>query len=409
MPVSLSPAEARKLVLNAQRILQVNKKGRAIDATMDACCHLGYIQIDTISVVARAHHHTLWTRNPRYRTTHLDQLLADRKIFEYWSHAAAYLPMDDYRFALPRMQLERQGKGHWHKKNASLMNQVLKRITEEGPLSARDFEDPGGGKRAVWEWKPAKYALEQLFMEGVIMTSSRQGFQKVYDLAERVLPAEVDKSVPSVNDYARHVIKRYLRANGLGKVVEFSHLRKGFKADIATAAAEMLESGELCEIQSCGEQWLAMDNALDHLNQPLSRARVRIISPFDNFIILRKRIRSLFQFNYQIECYLPAEKRLFGYFSLPIIWQGNLVARLDAKAHRKDGILEVKHLAIEGSLKKSAEFLTALAPELWRFAHFNECDDITVDRVSVSQGHDKAIRQLFKENIKKSVPANVCR
>lgn len=226
MPVSLSPAEARKLVLNCQRVLQKSRKGRAIDATMSAFSHLGYIQIDTISVVARAHHHTLWARNPRYQLSHLDKLLADRKIFEYWSHAAAYLPMEDYRYALPRMQLEKQSKGHWHVKNARLMKQVLKRITDEGPLGSRDFEDTGG-KRAVWERKPAKYALEQLFMEGAVMTTARQGFQKLYDLTERVLPEGLDTSVPSKSEYSKFLVRRFLRANGLGKVVEFSISGRG--------------------------------------------------------------------------------------------------------------------------------------------------------------------------------------
>ncbi len=405
MSVSLSPADARKLVLNSQRILRVDRKGRAIDATMDALSHLGYVQIDTISVVARAHHHTLWSRNPRYQFSHLDQLLADRKIFEYWSHAAAYLPMEDYRFSLPRMRQEKQGKGHWHFKNASLMRQVHKRIKEEGPLSTRDFEDTSKVKRAVWERKPAKYALEQLFMEGAVMTTARQGFQKVYDLTERVLPVSVDTALPSKNEYARFVIKRFLTAHGLGKVVEFSHLRQGFKGEIATAAREMVEAGELHEIESCGESWLALENALDQLDQPLSRSRVRIISPFDNFIILRKRIQALFKFDYQIECYLPGSKRKYGYFSLPVIWQGKLVARLDAKAHRSDDIFEIRHLAMEDGLKKQSEFIVALAPELWKFCRFNQCGEIIVDRVSQGLKENKSMKQLLKHSTKKSAPA----
>nr|XP_061806072.1 uncharacterized protein YcaQ-like [Nerophis lumbriciformis] len=398
MSVSLSPVEARKLVLNCQRVVQVERRGRAIDATLSALQHLGYIQIDTISVVARAHHHTLWVRNPRYREIHLDKLLANRKIFEYWSHAAAYLPMQDYRHALPRMQLEKSRKGHWHSKSPKLMRQVLKRIENEGPLSARDFEDTGG-RRQVWERKPAKYALEQLFMEGVVMTTARKGFQKIYDLTENVLPADVDRSMPGKQEHARFLVERFLQAHGLGKTIEFSHLRQGFKADIAQAVTDMHEAGTLLKVESCGEQWFALSNALEALEHPISRASVRIMSPFDNLVILRKRMQSLFDFDYQIECYLPDAKRRFGYFSLPVLWQGSLLARMDCKAHRKDLLLEIRHLAIESSVKKTQGFLEALSKEVWKFARFNGCDSIQLQRVSMEQVDRPKLQSALKRLI----------
>ncbi len=394
MPLSLSPAEARKLVLNSQRVLKVERKGRAIDATMSAVNHLGYIQIDTISVVMRAHHHTLWVRNPRYRLEHLDRLLAERKIFEYWSHAAAYLPMADYRYSLPRMQLEKEGKGHWHLKDRKLMRAILKRIRDEGPLCARDFEDTGG-KRAVWERKPAKYALEQLFMEGAVMTTARRGFQKVYDLTERVLPDHVNKCCPDKEENARFLVQRFINAHGLGRFAEIAHLRQGFRADIAGAIENMLATDELQEVKSCGEIWLTSRQAMQALEQNLSKATVRIISPFDNFIILRNRIQKLFNFDYQIECYVPERKRKFGYFSLPVVWQGKLVARIDSKAHRKESVFEIKHLAIEKSLTEKEKFLTTLAKEIWRFAEFNLCRSVSIKRVTVNAKQFVELKKLL--------------
>ena len=153
--------------------------------------HLGYIQIDTISVVQRAHHHTLWNRNPRYKASQLDQLLADKQVFEYWSHAAAYLPFRDYRFSLPRKYAFASGdQNHWYKRDEQMLKWVLKRIATEGPLMAKDFEHTG--KRIdPWRTKPAKRALEYLFMQGDLMVPYRINFHKVYDLTERVLPESI--------------------------------------------------------------------------------------------------------------------------------------------------------------------------------------------------------------------------
>ena len=144
MTESLSIQQARKLVLLSQRLPPARQTGRAIDATLSAIEHLGYIQIDTISAVQRAHHHTLWNRNPRYNNIHLDQLVADGKVFEYWAHAAAYLPMQDYRFSLPRKQAIAKGEqDHWYERDGQLMTSVLKRIASEGPLMAKDFTRDG--------------------------------------------------------------------------------------------------------------------------------------------------------------------------------------------------------------------------------------------------------------------------
>jgi len=187
-PNELSADDARKLVLLSQWPASV-ASGGARGATLAAIQHLGYVQIDTISVVVRAHHHTLWNRARGYRPAHLDALLSERRVFEYWAHAAAVLPVEDYRFCLPRMRAIAAGKRHWYAPDRKLMNKVLQRITVDGALRARDFEATGARKKpqAMWDWKPAKRALEQLFMQGELMVARREGFSKVYDLTERVL------------------------------------------------------------------------------------------------------------------------------------------------------------------------------------------------------------------------------
>ena len=191
MPESLSPEQARKLVLHSQQLPPAKSSGSALTATQKALEHLGYIQIDTISVIERAHHHTLWTRNPRYTPAQLDQLMDDKTAFEYWSHAAAYLPMCDYRFSLPRKHAIKSGQqNHWYKRDERMMQYVMERISAEGPLMAKDF-DRDKQKTREWQKKPAKQALDYLFMQGDLMIPERRGFHKVYELTERVLPADI--------------------------------------------------------------------------------------------------------------------------------------------------------------------------------------------------------------------------
>lgn len=379
---SLSIGEARKLVLQSQRVLTAEKTGPAIDATLGVIEHLGYIQIDTISVIQRAHHHTLWSRNPRYHNSHLDLLLQQSKVLEYWAHAAAYLPMRDYRFYLPDMVAIANGRKHWYECDPKLKQQVLKRIVDEGPARARDFERQETGKLTMWERKPAKYALEQLFMEGKLMIARRQGFQKVYDLRSRVLPAAVDTSIPSTSEWSRFLIDKYLHANGLGQASEICYLRKGIKGDVQVELDNMLEQGELVRITVNSECYYVFPQMLDLLAKPLSKMRLKILSPFDNFVIQRKRMAQLFDFDYQIECYVPAAKRKHGYFCLPIVWNASLAARMDCKAERKTGSLIIHNLLLEPTIKQFDKFTYALAKELEKFMHFNGCNRLFVNEVS---------------------------
>ncbi|MDQ2180518.1 winged helix-turn-helix domain-containing protein [Marinifilum sp. D714] len=384
---SLSPDQARKLVLLSQKLPPVNTKGRAIQNTLHAIEHLGYIQIDTISVVQRAHHHTLWARNPKYQASHLDQLLADKKVFEYWSHAAAYLPMRDFRFSLIRKHAIASGaQNHWYEKDEKLMKAIMKRIELEGPLMAKDFENTDK-RRRDWSSKPAKRALENLFMQGDLMIPGRNNFHKIYDLTERVIPNDINTSAPTEEEYVRFLIVRYLEANGLGLASEMVYLLKNTKSLVEKYLKEMHISGELLNIKVGEMNYYALPNALDLLNKPLSRSKLKILSPFDNLLIQRKRMQAIFDFDYQIECYVPEAKRKFGYFSLPILWDGKLVARMDCKADRKTSVLHVNHLALETNLKKTDAFSEALSKELKAFMSFNDCNQIEIHRTTPDSFH----------------------
>lgn len=298
--------------------------------------HLGALQLDAIQRIARAHHHQLYNRLPRYREQQLEQAERNREIFEYWSHAAAYLPMAHYRYARVRMNRIRDGQKHWFEKNARLCRYVLDRVRAEGALKASDFVRAKGG---WWDWSDEKKALEQLFHEGELMVSHRDGFQKVFDLPERLLPSRVRTDAASDLDYGRHLVRSFLRCQGAGRIEEIAYLRKHDRPLIGKAAEAMLKSGEL--LPHGKALMLAEDEAVKPAKPP---RKVRLLSPFDPLVLQRKRLKRLFDFDYQLECYLPAHRRRYGYFGLPILYGDRFAGVVDLKADRRAGLLRIESL-----------------------------------------------------------------
>jgi uncharacterized protein YcaQ len=243
----------RRINLDRQGLLKNSPFGLGKNATRKAIEQLGYVQIDTISVVARAHHHILHSRVPNYHPRHLDLLQQQGSIFEHWYHAAAYLPMRDYRFALPLMGKMRRREERWVRSHDDkLMREVLRHVAGEGPTRARDFETPSGrGVSGWWNWKPAKSALEQLFMQGDLMITGREGFQKVYDLRERVLPGGVDTRTPTDAEMADYLINTTLRSHGVATVACMIHgrIHSTYRAAVKVSIAEPLEDGRLQPVQ----------------------------------------------------------------------------------------------------------------------------------------------------------------
>lgn len=376
---SLSAAQARKLILLSQSLPPI--KNQRSTATLRHLQHLGYVQIDTISVVQRAHHHTFWSRNPNYHPKQLDNLVSSGQAFEYWSHAAAYLPMECFRHSLPRKEAIANGElDHWYPRDQKEITEVLARIHAEGPLKARDFEHDNRHKKVgEWHHKPAKRALTYLFMQGELMCARREGFQMVYDLRDRVLPPNVDTRLPSKSEHARHLINSFLAANGIAQLKDVSYLRKGLKPDLFAVSQQMREAGELIDISINKKHYLTTPQQLTLLDKRLSGHRACILSPFDNLLIQRHRMSELFEFDYQIECYTPAAKRLYGYFVLPVLWRGKLVARLDCKADRKNGVLILHSLHAEAHLRKIEEFTQAFSSALLEFCTFNHCRRVSMD------------------------------
>lgn len=380
MENTLSLKEAQKAILLSQGIHKSNKIGSGKEATYRAIEAINYVQIDSISVVERAHHHSIWNRAENYAPVHIDQLLEDKQIFEYWSHAASYLPMVDFRYSLPRKHSIAEGNKHWFDIDKKDMASVLERIKSEGPLQAKDFKDTRATKTGWWDWKPAKKALEQLFMVGELMVVKRQGFQKVYDLTERVLPANINTCRPSEEEYFQHLIINYLNANAIGTPEQITYLLKGLKKPVKEHCMKMLEDDLLITVTVDNHAYFALPTLNNLLKKKLSISKVKILSPFDNLLIQRKRTKQLFNYDYQIECYVPANKRKIGYFSLPLLWGSKFSGRMDVKMDRKLGVLNILHLHIE--TENIDEFILDLKKALDKFLSFNNGISIKVLKIT---------------------------
>ena len=384
-PIEISPVQARNLALFSQGLLSKKPFAKREQGVLEAIQQISYVQIDTISIAMRAHHHTIWTRVPDYQPEMLLKLQAkDRTVFEYWSHAAAYLPMRDYRFSLFRKKAIRNGQKHWFEKNDKVMKYVIDRIKAEGPLQSKDFEAKDNVETGWGSYKPAKIALEQLFQEGKLMITERRKFQKVYDLPENIIPSDIDTSVPDAKEMARHLIEVGIHAHGLKADTEISYLRKGVKPAIKKALKDMTENGEIQPLTIKGLDqpvYYTFPHLLESLPSRIGTKQIHLINPFDNLVIQRKRLSQIFDFDYQIEVYVPQAKRKFGYYCLPILWGNEIIGRLDPKADRKSGLFKVIHLYLEKEVDWES-IKTPLAKNIISFARFCGCEKVEIENAS---------------------------
>lgn len=378
MAIILTPEEARTLIIRRQFGDIKTPAGKK--DLLKIIENIGYIQIDTMSVVERSHHHVLWSRMNNYDRSMLDELhRKDKMIFEYWSHAAAYLPMKDFRYSLPRKKLYRKKYKGWETANKKIINHVLRRIKNEGPLQSKDFEGDGNGKSGWWDWKPSKDALDFLFHTGKLMISHRAGFQKVYDLKERVLPSDILTSFPTEREYFEHLINTSVKSHGIISENEINYLRKHSLKPLRKILNEKVEAGELIEIFIKGKNILyySEPKAINNHNFKEVSDRLLILSPFDNLIIQRKRLKEIFDYDFQIECYLPASKRKFGYFFLPVTYGNEFICKFDAKADRLTRNFIIHKIFWEDSVRKSKKLLSKFENKLNSFAKFTGCDKVT--------------------------------
>lgn len=387
MKRELTLSQLRYLTLESQGLTKPNPFGTGKNAILNALEQLGYLQIDTLSIIERAHHHTLWTRISDYQPAYLNELVQERKIFEYWFHAASYLPMKDFRFALPQMLDIKQSTTHYYNADPKVMQYVLDTIRTEGPKKSRDFEKDTKKAGSWWSWKPTKIALERLFLQGDLMISNRDGMQKTYDITENVLPQNINTLIPTDLEFAEYLVKIYLQAYGFTTIKQITHLKTGglIRKNVEEILKSMLQEGTIQRINIENSPPIFIKNDLLEKSLDNTNSSIQLLSPFDNSIIHRDRIKHFFDFDYKIECYTPKEKRIYGYFCLPILFGDTFIGRVDCKAHRKEKEFELIHLHVENTTINLELWLKPFLELIKSFATFNNCETLKLTQVTPSK------------------------
>ncbi len=372
--VPLTQAHARALWLRAQGLDMQNPFGDGPDATARAVAHLGYVQIDTINVIERSHHHILHTRIPAYDRADLAHAQsADKSVFEYWTHALAYVPTADYRFYLPAMARRRAAPPAWLATvDAADYAALVRRIRTDGPLSIRDIDDDVlVEKTHAWDSrKPSRKALQLGFFIGDLTVGKRSGMLKTYDLAGRHFGWPRRPRPATDAQVADYLLRRALRAQGVVSLESISFGNAGAKADIVAAIDTAVRRKLLVPVQIAGldkaRHW-AEPAALEAAPAP-SSPQIHLLSPFDPLVIRRQRLAMLFGYEHRFEAYVPPAKRILGYFALPVLVGDQIVAAIDLKTDR-----QAKKLLVQKwtwIVPQRAELKAAIEQALTRFERF---------------------------------------
>ncbi len=386
-----SREDTRALLLAAQGLNpRLDRPAEKADV-LEAIRRMGVLQIDSIYVVARSPYLVLWSRLGPYEPRWLDELLEEGALFEYWSHAACFLPIEDYAL-YRRLMVEGGEKTRtWMRAHPEEIEHVLARVREKGPVRSAEFARTDGRAGGWWEWKPEKRALEHLFAAGELMISRRDpNFHRVYDLRERVLegalPGWEDALAPTHEEVRRSFALKAVRALGVALARWVPDYFRTPKKGVAGLLDELAEEGSLLPARIEGwddPAYVHPDNAglaEAVLSGGLRPSITTLLSPFDPVVWDRARALELFGFEYRIEVYTPAARRRYGYYSLPILHRGALVGRLDAKAHRKQGTFEVKALHLEPDVPVDEDLVAGLAGALHECAGWHRTPEILVRR-----------------------------
>lgn len=376
--LSLTKAAARRIWLRAQRLDTQAPFGEGQQATRAAVEHLGYVQIDTINIIERCHHHILWNRIPEYRRADLRQAQSvDKSVFEYWTHALSYVPVRDLRFFIPAMKRhQREGHKWLSSVKPADLRKVLRLIRRDGALTIRDIDDDVlVDKEHLWaSRKPSKRALQLAFYEGRLTISERNGMLKTYELMARHFGWDKPPKPASARETTAYLLDRALRAQGIVSLDSICHLDAPNKPATRRLIEARVRRGELVpiELEGAGKQ--------EHWAEPPAPESavggtelVHILSPFDPLMIQRKRTHLFFDYEHRFEAYVPKAKRVFGYFALPVLVGDGIVAALDLKTDRKNRKLLVQKWSWVGAgAQRGArkDLKRRIEQELHRFERF---------------------------------------
>ena len=373
-PISLPAEQARRIWLRAQQLDRRDPFGTGPEAARAAIEHLGYVQIDTINVIERCHHHILYARIPAYRRADLAHLQSvEKSVFEYWTHALAYVPTRDIRYFLPAMKAHREEPKRWSAVGArEETRKLLRRIRRDGALTIRDIEEELIEKAHLWaSKKPSKGLLERAFYDGELAIAARSGMVKTYELFDRHFQWERKPTQASERQITAYLLDRALKAQGLVSLDSICHLDAPSKKAVAELIAARVKRKELASVAVDGagktQHW-ASPAVLEPLAAP-DETLIHILSPFDPLMIQRKRAKLLLDYAHVFEAYLPREKRVYGYFGLPVLAGERVVAVLDLKTDRAAGKLLIQQWTwLDGC--ETPALKAAIEDELQRFERF---------------------------------------
>ena len=384
-PLPLTQRQARRIWLRAQRLDAVAPFGEGPSATKAAVEHLGYVQIDTINVIERCHHHILYSRIPAYRRADLKQAQSvEKSVFEYWTHALSYVPATDFRYFMPLMRQHKREGHRWYASVKPADMRKVMRLIKAGPLTIRDIEDDVlTEKEHLWHSrKPSKRALQLAFYTGVLTISERNGMLKTYELMTRHFGWERPPKPASASEVAGYLLDRSLRAQGLVSLDSICHLDAPSKPAVRRMIEARLRKKELLPVAVEGagkqEHW-ARPETLELAGEGAAAPVVHILSPFDPLNIQRRRTELIFGYSHKFEAYVPKAKRVFGYFALPVLVDDEIVAALDLKTDRQKEKLLLQKWNWVGSGKSAKgearkELKRRIEEELDRFERF-QLDD----------------------------------
>ncbi|MHA1948800.1 MAG: winged helix-turn-helix domain-containing protein [Candidatus Thorarchaeota archaeon] len=386
-------ADARKFVLDVQGL----RTASSCKSVLDVANRIHNIQIDTISVVSRSHNLITFNRYPKYKEGEIWEHEKNGELFEFWSHAMCLMPMESYPFYTWRRKFYPGPRSKkWALENKDTIKQVYRHVKKNGVTNSASIGERKTDTTGWWDWKVEKRALEHLYTQGKLMVAYRKGFQKYYDLTERVLPGHVDSEPMTDEAAAEFIIDSSLGSLGIGcyddtrtyhNKLPSQQIWNGQKEKIEAYLEEKVKDGHLEEVVINGldnryfilaenVRWFESAISLDHDDAP-----VKLLTPFDNILRERAFPKRIWNYDYKIECYVPAPDRVYGYFVLPILDRTDLAGRLDAKVHRKTGVLEIKALYLESKELQSSEGLDRLKRGIVDFADFHSCEKIEVGKV----------------------------
>ena len=383
---SLSIADARRIALAAQGFDTARPKTKATQRHVDALIsRLGVIQIDSVNVLVRSQELPLFARLGNHDRNAIPKATEQQKIFEYWGHEAAHLPVDLHPLFRWKMDAARTGKvTHWgltsfYEENKAFVKRTLKHVATNGPTTSRELSTRTEKKGTWWDWDEAKVALEYLFLTGQLMSRGRgSDFARIYDTPERVLPQRViDALTPSEHDARKQLLVCSAIAQGVATASDLADYYRQKLATVKPLIAELVEEGELREVAVDG--WT--EKAFVHRNAKLPKQlhATALLSPFDSLVWCRPRNERLFNFHYRIEIYTPKEKRKFGYYVLPFMMNGEMVGRVDLKADRANSALLAYSVHTEKGVKRSS-INEALNAELHAMATWLQLDQVQIGR-----------------------------